>query len=475
MGSQKFKEAYAFLLKAFVKRPEEQYLMKAAELGRQLVLADVPPEEIVEIHEHAIRSFGREFPQKTVLETASRISTPLLEMLVAYGLAFREQKEMLQRTQEQLLHSQKMEAIGILAGGVAHDFNNILTGINGLASLALEEVESDSAVYDDLKEIRELGERAAGLTRQLLAFSRQLPPEVTQLNLDSLIQNLIKMLTRLIGEDIELKFKPNAESDTIRADAGQIEQILMNLAVNSRDAMPQGGEFTIQTEPVELSSTRGQVPAGTYVILTVSDSGCGMDERTRSRIFDPFFTTKEVGKGTGLGLSTVYGIVNEHDGHIEVESTPGEGTIFTIYLPVATEKAGESAPADESREEGGKKSEVILLAEDDQTVRDFAERVLKREGFTLHVASNPAQARLLFAEHRREIGLLITDVVMPGGRGPELYHVLADQKPELKVLFISGTPWMTEIRDQGLPLLPKPFNPQDLVKKVEAVLRGDPE
>ncbi|MEE8350548.1 MAG: response regulator [Acidobacteriota bacterium] len=416
---------------------------------------------------NALKKDGSEFPIELSL------SSWLTETGRAYCALIRDLTEE-NTLKEQLFQSQKMEAIGILAGGVAHDFNNILTGINGLSSLVLEQLDSDSMIYDDLREIHELGGRAAGLTRQLLTFSRQLPPKVTQLNLDSLITNFMKIMTRVIGEDVDLQVKSQAGNTIIKADGGQIEQILMNLAVNSRDAMPNGGKFTIQTERVKLAFPRREVPAGSYLTLTVSDNGCGIDPKTIGRIFDPFFTTKDVGKGTGLGLSTVYGIVKQHDGYIELNSKTGEGTTFTIYFPVLNQGSEEFAQPDSHRKEDTH-TKVILLAEDDRPVRRFAERVLKGEGFTLHSTENPAQARLLFSEHRQEIDLLITDVIMPGGNGSDLYRELLAQKPDLKVLFMSGytggTSRVTEIRDQGHPFLPKPFEPHALIQKVLSVLQ----
>ena len=362
---------------------------------------------------------------------------------------------------------------------MAHDFNNILTGINGLSSLALEELESTSPLCDDLKQIRELGERAAGLTRQLLAFSRQQPLETKVVSVNDLVENLLKMLTRLIGEHIRIQFIPNSHSDTVEADLGQIEQVLMNLAVNARDAMPEGGFLTIQIDRVLLQkdtfSSTGTIQPGPYVMLTVTDTGCGMDEKTCRRIFDPFFTTKGVGHGTGLGLSTVYGIVSQHHGYIVVDSTPGQGAAFKIYFPFAVEKHKESIEDESKLELEG--SETILVVEDEKSVNDIVDRILKRQDYKVISSSSPKEARGLFSsQHGRKVDLLLTDIVMPGGSGPELYQEFVAKDPTLRVLFMSGYIENDTVREQvlkpGFPFLQKPFQTDNLARKLREVLNN---
>lgn len=423
---------------------------------------------------HGLKKDGSEFPAEVLL---SSWQTQTGRYFSAIIRDLTQQKNL----EQQLLQSQKMEAIGVLAAGVAHDFNNILTGINGLASLALEELESDASSYEDVSEIRELGNRAAGLTRQLLSFSRQQPLEPIRLSLNSLIQLFMKMLSRVIGEDIELTFRPNADLDTVRADPGQIEQVLMNLAVNSRDSMPQGGVLTIQTDRVDLDrglwSTTGMIQAGPYVTVTVSDTGCGMDEGTCRHVFDPFYTTKGVGEGTGLGLATVYGIVTQHEGYIVAKSTPGEGTSFKIYLPRVAGPPKEPATEVEVESPSGEPA-TILLVEDDKTVRTFVDRVLKKHGYKIFSASDPAEAERLFSEHYQKIGLMLTDIVMRGRNGADLYEMLVEKQPQLKVLFMSGYinkgVLTQKVLEPGLPFLQKPFDENDLVKKVQEVWRAKP-
>lgn len=376
--------------------------------------------------------------------------------------------------EEQLLHAQKIEAVGRLAGGVSHDFNNLLTGIIGYTELLSELVEPQSEAGSKILEIRKLADRAAKLTSQLLAFSRRqvLKPQV--LNLNQLIDNTVQMLVRLIGEAIELRFIPASDLDTIRADASQIEHVLMNLAVNARDSMPNGGTLIIETANVLLGEEH-EVPAGPYVMIAVTDSGCGMDAETRQRIFEPFFTTKPTGKGTGLGLSTAYGIVKQHNGHIAVYSAVGRGSTFKVYLPradgctqeVSVRKAQAPAP---------RGCETVLVVEDESAVRAFVQTVLERQGYTAFSASHPEQAEKLFQEKKDQIELLLADVVLPGCDGRELFDRLLRIKPGLKVLFMSGYTDNALIH-QGvltadLPFLQKPFMPRTLAAKVRQVLDG---
>ena len=312
-----------------------------------------------------------------------------------------------------------MEAVGQLAGGVAHDFNNILTGITGYVELVLAEVD-DAGVRRDLEQIRQFADRAAGLTHQLLAFSRRQPLQMSAVNLNELVKATTAMIERLIGEDVELRFVPGDDLASVRAHSGQIEQVLMNLAVNSRDAMPDGGQLIIETLNVTLdrayASRHTAVGAGEFVMLAVSDTGCGMDKEEHERAFEPFFTTKELGKGTGLGLSTVYGIVKQHDGNIWLYSEPGRGTCFKIYFPTLDSSPDEVAapPATEVVPRG---HETILLVEDEPRVRDAVQRALESYGYRVLSATHPDEARGVFDQNMDGIDMLLTDVVMSGYDG----------------------------------------------------------
>lgn len=378
--------------------------------------------------------------------------------------------------EEHLHQTSKLESIGTLAGGVAHDFNNILTGIIGYADM----LQTEGAVLGehtrDLDKIRHLADRAAGLTRQLLLFSRQQPIEPVVLNPNELVENLSKMLRRIIGEDIALELALAPDVGNVRADPGQIEQVLMNLAVNARDAMPGGGQLTIETANTSVDEEYadqhlGLVP-GDYITIAVSDTGCGMDAETRQRVFEPFFTTKEVGKGTGLGLATVYGIVQQHEGGVWVYSEPKQGTTLQVYLPRVDQRAQNASAREEDSAPQG--SETILLVEDEDTVREIAQQVLAKRGYRVLAAPTPAEAKQLFEHHDGEIALLLTDVVMPGKTGPGLHEWLAAKRPTLKVLFMSGYTEHAAVSHDllggQLPFLQKPFTPAALAQKVRDVL-----
>ncbi|HEV8431166.1 MAG TPA: response regulator [Pyrinomonadaceae bacterium] len=381
------------------------------------------------------------------------------------------------KLEEQLRQSQKMEAIGQLAGGVAHDFNNLLTAINGYSSLALQRTNPDARVKTYLEEIRKAGDRATNLTRQLLAFGRKQMLKPVAMNLNDVVSDMNKMLRRLIGEDIKLVAKLSPELKKIKADAGQIEQVLVNLVVNSRDAMPQGGVLTIETTNFEVdpkyNSKHLGLPPGGYVMLAVSDTGCGMDQETRARIFEPFFTTKDKGKGTGLGLSTVYGIVKQSGGNIWVYSEPSRGTTLKVYLPQleGEEQPVERVPA-ESAAPGG--WETILLVEDEDIVRGLARQILEQAGYQVHDASGGEEALRLCRELTEPIHLLLTDVVMPETSGKEIAQRLASLRPEARVLFMSG---YTDdaivhhgVLDSNVEFIQKPFTPVALARKVREVL-----
>lgn len=381
--------------------------------------------------------------------------------------------------EEQLRQSQKMEAIGRLAGGIAHDFNNLLTAITGYSELSMRRMEETDPLLVNLQEIKKAGDRAASLTRQLLAFSRKqvLRPKVLVLN--SVVSDMERMLARLIGEDIELctVLEPNLSS--IKVDPGQIEQIIMNLAVNARDAMPQGGKLTIETSNVviddEYARNHIAVTPGPFVKLEVSDSGCGIDRQTQSRIFEPFFTTKEVGKGTGLGLSTVYGIVKQSGGHIWVYSEVGVGTTFTIYLP-CTEENPEVYKREYGNERGLRGTETVLIAEDEEVVRKLACKVLRMYGHKVLEATGGNDALLISESHLAPIDLLITDVIMPDMNGLELANRLTALRPETRVLFMSGYTDSAIVHqgflDDGANFIQKPFSPEALASKVREVLEA---
>ena len=382
--------------------------------------------------------------------------------------------------EEQLRQSQKMEAIGQLAGGVAHDFNNLLTAINGYSGLALQRIDDNHPLKGYLEEIRKAGDRAANLTRQLLAFGRKQILQPLPINLNDVVTDMNKMLRRLIGEDIEFNAKLNPALKKIKADPGQIEQVLVNLVVNARDAMPQGGNLTIETLGVDLDQDYagrhvGVVP-GSYVMLAVSDTGTGMDEDTRARIFDPFFTTKEEGKGTGLGLSTVYGIVKQSGGNIWVYSEIGHGTTFKVYLPeLAAGSQKTEAAIVESPMPGG--SETILLVEDEDVVRGLARKILEHAGYNVLEANRGEEAVRLCLERAEPIDLLLTDVVMPETSGKEVADRLTKLFPGLRVLFMSG--YTDEaivhhgVLDSNVEFIQKPFTPAALARKVREVLDSE--
>jgi len=392
----------------------------------------------------------------------------------------KESLDELQETQEQLLQAQKMEAVGKLAGGIAHDFNNLLTAIKGYTELLLRRTESDDPSHGDLMGIKKASEQAARLTRQLLAFSRKQVLQPRIINLNEIILKMQEMLQRLIGEHIELAVELQEDLYSVRADPGQIEQIILNLIVNARDAMFDGGTLTLQTSNVvvEHRSSRPKlaVEDGEYVALAICDTGSGMDQETRRRMFEPFFTTKETGKGTGLGLATVYGIVHQSSGTIFVDSEPGKGTAFTIYLPREEGQKESPTPQAEPKEKLWG-SETILLVEDEDMVRQLAERVLREYGYTVLVSSRGTEALEIAAQPTESIQLMITDVIMPGGmNGKQLADRIVKTRPGIKVLYISGyadgSLFSSGGQDARFHLLEKPFTPLALVQKVRELLDG---
>ncbi len=383
------------------------------------------------------------------------------------------------RLEEQLLQSQKMEAVGQLAGGVAHDFNNILTAIVGYTDLLAAELGTNAQQLEDLEEIRKAARRAAALTRQLLAFSRKQVLEPRIIDVNGVVLNLDKMLRSLISENIELKTVLADDLAAARADPNQIEQVIMNLAINARDAMPEGGTVTIETGNATLDDAYAaqhvSVIPGEYVMLAVSDTGCGMDEKTQSRIFEPFFTTKPAGRGTGLGLSTVYGIVKQTGGNIWLYSEPGKGTTFKIYLPAIAalpEDIGKVAPADALPHGGG----TVLVVEDDEQLRRLTHRALASQGYTVLEADRGSTALDIARRHKGHIDLLLTDVIMPDTNGRTLAETIRAARPGLRVLYMSGYPdgaiASHGMLEPGVAYLAKPFTTDAVTRKVREVLEA---
>jgi two-component system cell cycle sensor histidine kinase/response regulator CckA len=379
--------------------------------------------------------------------------------------------------EEQLRQSQKMEAIGKLAGGVAHDFNNLLTAITGYSDLSLRRLEAGHPLRRNLEEIKKAGERAATLTRQLLAFSRKQMLQPKVLDLNAVIVDMFKLLQRLIGEDIDLLSSLNSSLGQVKADPGQLQQVLMNLCVNARDAMPQGGKLTIKTSNIyvdeEYAKRHVSVQPGDYVLLSISDTGCGMDARTQERVFEPFFTTKEQGRGTGLGLSTVYGIVKQSGGNIWVYSEVGRGTSFKIYLP-RFDKAVEVVLEKRTEEVSSTGSETVLLVEDEEMVRNMTSEALRESGYRVLEARDTNHAVSLCQTFEEEIHLMLSDVVMPVMSGRVLAEAVAPLRPGMRVLYMSG---YTDdhivhhgVLEEGMNFIEKPFTGDLLAKKVRDVL-----
>ncbi len=381
------------------------------------------------------------------------------------------------RLGEQLRLAQKMEAVGRLAGGVAHDFNNLLTVITGYSDILLDGLGSQDPRRGDLEEIRKAAVSAAGLTRQLLAFSRQQVLEPRVLDVNAVLTSAEKLLKRLIGEDIELVAALQPQLGAVKADPGQLEQVIVNLAVNARDAMPDGGKLTIETANAVMDEAYVRdhplAKPGPYVMVAVSDTGVGMDEHTQRRMFEPFFTTKEAGKGTGLGLATVYGIVKQSGGFIWVYSEPGHGTTFKVYLPRVTETAEALTPRAQPKE-SPRGTETVLLVEDAAAVRAVTRQVLERLGYVVLEAPDGKAAMHLATKHRGRIHLLLTDVVMPELGGRQLAEQLTALRPELRVLYVSGYTDDAVVRhgvlEAGIAYLQKPFTPEILGRRVREVL-----
>jgi PAS domain S-box-containing protein len=427
------------------------------------------------------RADGSEVPAELTVTRIRTEGAPLFTCYIRDLTDRKKAEEALQRAEENFRQAQKMEAVGRLAGGVAHDFNNILTVITGYTQMLLSALPANSPHRPSVQTIGKSAERAAALTRQLLAFSRRVVLEPRVFDLNHAVADMGKMLQRLIGEHIDLVTMPAADLAAIKADPGQIEQVIMNLAVNACDAMPQGGKLTIETRNLELNEyyarTHPEVKPGRYVMLALSDTGVGMDEATKQRIFEPFFTTKEVGKGTGLGLATVYGIVKQSGGHIAVYSEPGKGSTFKVYLPATDERPtalpGGDVPASRPAPRANGKG-TILLVEDEEMVRCLSSEILRQQGYTVREARHGLDALRLSPEELDAVDLTVTDVVMPEMNGRDLAQHLLGRKPNMKVLYVSGYTDNAVIRngllEPGSAFLEKPFSPDSLAWKVDELM-----
>jgi len=493
---QVFADRYEDALRAHLTNPGEAGREAAYELGRSAISSGLGVLDVATVHSTALagalsavldpREGHRawEFFSETLgpFEMALRgfreANASLRELNASLEQRVEERTRDFERTRDQLRHSQKMEALGLLAGGVAHDFNNLLAVILSYADLLATDGLADETL-EDIDQIRQAARRAAELTRQLLAFGRRQVMQMAPLSVNAVVTEAEKMLRRILGEDVEIVTLLAPDLGLTVLDRSQLDQILLNLTVNARDAMPDGGKLTIETRNVDLEETFAEVHPGVrpgrYVTLSVTDTGCGMDEATRTRIFEPFFTTKDIGKGTGLGLATVHGIVEQSQGHIWVYSEPRHGTAFKLYFPRTDDAPAVRQPGQRTR---GARHATILLVEDDTAVRGVAIRILESGGHRVVVSSDPDEALALADRQAAEVDLLLTDVVMPHMSGPELAHRFMKRWPRARVLFMSGYAPRTIVHhgllDSGVALLEKPFTPASLLDKVAEVVTGEP-
>jgi signal transduction histidine kinase len=458
--------AFAFLLGTSFSRPISKLVDATQEIGKGNLHYRIPMKRKDEFGDlaSAFNYMADELDKKATVNAQ------------LFAERIRAEKEA-RKLEEQLHQSQKMDAVGQLAGGIAHDFNNSVTLIKVCSQLALQELKEGDPAREKIQKIDEATQRSGDLARQLLTFSRRQAAEMKVLDLNNLLTNLDKMLRRVIGEHIELVNKTAEGLRKVKADPGQIEQVILNLTLNARDAMPDGGKLVFETANVDLDQEYArehiQVIPGPYVVLSMSDTGKGMIPEVRQHIFEPFFTTKEAGKGTGLGLFMVYGIVQKHGGHIVVESEPAMGSTFKVYLPQAEEQteAAREKLLEKSLPRGG---ETVLVVEDDEDLRSLMAQALKQQGYKALEAANGQEGLLLFDKYRQEINLVVTDIVMPLMSGFELTDLLMPLRAQLKVLYISGYPDNPALQKRylnpGTHFLPKPFSLEDLAIKVRKVL-----
>jgi PAS domain S-box-containing protein len=418
------------------------------------------------------RKDGSTFPVEAAL-------TSFLQDDQALYIAFVRDLTVPKQLEEQLRQVQKMQGIGQLAGGIAHDFNNLLTVITGYGSVLLNSISGDHTWHSYVEQIMNAGERATHLTRQLLAFSRKSLVQPRLLNLNAVVQSMLKMLGRLIGETIVVRTELDSDPALILADNGQMEQVILNLAINARDAMPGGGTLTISTARIDAATQPPQeyptLPPGVYERLIVADTGCGMDEAVKARIFEPFFTTKEVGKGTGMGLATVYAIAQQCQGRIFVNSAPGQGASFHLLFPAAAGTLAEPTAAHPTEGFSKGQGEHILLVEDDDSVRFYVKRLLEMNGYHVHETSNGADALDLERRLAPRLDLLVSDMVMPSLNGQQLWNELRKRRPNLKVLFLTGytdTPLTASANDPEQSVLLKPFSPEKLLNATRKLIEG---
>jgi two-component system, cell cycle sensor histidine kinase and response regulator CckA len=470
----------------------EKYGYSGEELRRMRLTSLISPEDRTHFDE-TLRRDERAAPDffdiRHVLKNGKSIEVDMLMHRVQYGgkkamLVVPQDATRRHHLEEQLRQAQKMEAVGMLAGGIAHDFNNLLTIINGYSQMVLGNLPERDENRNSVEQIMKAGERAAELTHQLLTFSRRQVVRPKVLDLNTVVTATAVMLRRLIGEHIELRIVAGPDLAKIHADAGQLHQVILNLAVNSRDAMPNGGTLILETQNVELGEAYGGANAtirpGHYVMLAVTDTGIGMDEQTRSRLFEPFFTTKAQGHGTGLGLSTVYGIVKQSNGEIVVYSEPGHGTCVKIYFPVVAEEPVEDT-SEGLRSQVLSGTETILLVEDEEAVRRLVRRTLEKQGYQILVAASGTEALEIVQGHAGRIHLVISDVVMPQMGGRQLAERLQALRPEIRVLFVSGYTENSILSSgnlvEGEAFLQKPFTPLALARRVRELLdmaEGEP-
>ena len=449
-------------------------LVDSAEFARYRALTEERSAGVSGRYETKIRRKDGKIVDLLVSAAPLRAADGRYESALAVLVDITERKQL----EEQLAQSHKLESVGLLAGGVAHDLNNMLVPILGYAEMLRDDMPPTDARRADAQEIVRAGTRARDLVRQLLAFARKQILEMKLLDLNEVISNLYKMLRRTLREDIAIETVLASGLGMVKGDVGQIEQVLMNLCVNAQDAMPQGGTLRIETSAVTMDGSREGLAAGHYIQMAVSDIGMGMDQETLSHIFEPFFTTKGVGKGTGLGLATVYGIIKQHSGHIEVESRVGKGSVFRVYWPQAAQpSAAEASSAPDA--EAARGAETILVVEDQDEVRAIALRLLARQGYQVLAAGSGAEALELAAVHPGPIHLLLTDIVMPGMDGRALYAALAAKRPMLQVIYMSGHSedviGRHGILEPGIAFVQKPFAMRTLTTRVREVLDHRPE